>query len=125
MSQIMKAFTGIFMVMFMMTAAVGILGAFFQTLYAQNLHASIVDEMENSDYASPVIEACFRSALKSGYELEVTLYSDYEGVNKCHGIEEVPSDTSHITMAEVVLSYPIKIAFFELNMEQKIYGYAR
>lgn len=47
MSQIIKAFTGIFIVMFMMVSATGILGAFLQTLHAQNLHAAIINELED------------------------------------------------------------------------------
>ena len=43
MSQIMKAFTGMFIVMFMMVSATGVLSMFFQAMYAQNLHAVIID----------------------------------------------------------------------------------
>ena len=49
MSQIIKAFTGIFMVLFLMATSMGILGAFVQTLQVQNLHGQVIDELEHKN----------------------------------------------------------------------------
>ncbi len=124
MSQIVKAFTGIFMVMFLMMTATGILGAFLEVSNAQDLHAAIIDELENSNYARAVLEECFAVAEEASYQLEICLYSN-NGLISCTSAADIPISTTTVSMAEVVLKYPFKIAFFDLNMQQKIFGYAR
>ncbi len=125
MSQIMKAFTGVFVMMFMMITGTGILGAFFQTLHAQNLHAILIDEMENSDYARVVLEESFLVVEEAGYELELTLYTEYDGIVTCKNAGELPATTAQVSMAEVILKYPFQIGFFELDVQQELFGYAR
>ena len=61
MSQVIKTFLGVFLILFLTVTAAGVLGAFYQMLHAQNLHAKMIDELENSDYAPLVMEACFES----------------------------------------------------------------
>lgn len=125
MSQIIKAFTGIFIVMFMMVSATGILGTFLQTLHAQNLHAAIINELENSDYARTVLIEVFDTAEEGGYELRLRLYQEYEEYILCAAAEEVPEDVSSVMMAEVTLSYPVQLLFFQVSQKQDIVGYAR
>lgn len=125
MSQIMKAFTGIFVLLFMMSSATGILGVFFQTIYAQNLHAVIIDELENSDYAYSVLEDAFATVAERGFELELKLYEKNSGIVTCRSIDEVPVDLSGVNMAEVTLSYPIQLVFFNVYNTQHLIGYAR
>ena len=125
MSQVMKAFMGVFMVLFLVTTSTGILGAFYQILHAQNTHAEMVDELENSDYAKPVMEACFETAEVENYRLQLSLYSESGGILTCTSIAELPGNTEDITMIEVVLFYDIEIAFFEIAHEQQLFGYAR
>ena len=50
MSQIMKAFFGIFLIMFMTVTSSGILSGFMTVVEAQNLHAQIINELEDSDF---------------------------------------------------------------------------
>ena len=125
MSQIMKAFTGIFIVMFMMVSATGILAAFLQIMQAQNLHAVIVDELENSHYTYSVLESAFEAANDRGYELRVVLYQQYESEIICTSVEELPMELEEVVMAEVALSYPVELAFFQVAGQQQIIGYAR
>lgn len=125
MNQIIKAFTGIFIVLFMMSAATGILGVFFQSIYAQNLHAAIIDELENSDYTYSVIEGAFATTEENGFLLELILYRKDNGVVPCYSAEDIPQDLEDVYMAEVILTYPVQIAFFALDNSQQLYGYAR
>ena len=45
MSQVMKAFMGVFMVLFLMATSTGVIGAYYQVLHAQNTHAVMIDEL--------------------------------------------------------------------------------
>lgn len=125
MSQVMKAFTGVFMVLFLMTTSTGVLGAFYQILHAQNTHALMIDELENSDYAKPVMEACFKTAEEENYHLQLSLYSETEEIKTCTVATDLPEDTKQVSMVEVVMNYSVKVAFFEVDVEQQLFGYAR
>ena len=125
MSQIMKAFMGVFMVMFLMITSTGVLGAFYQILHAQNTHAVMIDELENSDYARSIMIACFEIAKAEDFDLQLSLYSGQEEIKTCTSIADLPEDTTDVSMVEVVLQYSIELAFFEVDKEQQLYGYAR
>lgn len=125
MSQIIKAFTGIFIVLFMMCSALGILGVFFQTLQAQDFHAVIVNELENSNYAEVVLENAFTASQAYGYKLEILFYQE-DGVSvTCDDVEEIPENREDIRMAQVILQYPVELGFFQVSEQQAIIGYAR
>ena len=125
MSQIMKVFTGVFLVLLLMTTSAGVLGSFAQIMRAQNTHASMIDELENSNYASSVMQACFQAAEKENYQLQLSLYLENGDVMICTHKEEIRELKSKIRMAEVVLNYTIEFAFFEIKVDQQLFGYAR
>ncbi|MBQ8624844.1 MAG: hypothetical protein IJ419_01565 [Agathobacter sp.] len=125
MSQIIKAFTGIFIVLFMMCSALGILGVFFQTLQAQDFHALIVNELENSNYAEAVVENAFITSQTYGYELEIRFYQEAGEPVACGDVETIPENLEDVCMAQVTLQYPVEIAFFQVDEQQTIIGYAR
>lgn len=125
MSQVIKAFMGVFMVMFLMVTSTGVLGAFYQVLHAQNTHAAMIDEIENSNFARPVMESCFAMAKEKGYALQLSLYSENHTVITCMNQSELPENTEDVILAEVALKYSIEVAFFEVDAEQELFGYAR
>ncbi|MBQ8040194.1 MAG: hypothetical protein IJ274_10065 [Lachnospiraceae bacterium] len=125
MSQIMKAFTGIFMVLFLTVSSMGILGAFLQVSKALNFHTGVIDELENSNYCKSVLEECFEMAELNGYELEVTLYEMQGGTLLCSKKADIPVADKEINMAKVDMKFYITIPFFSLRNEQAISGYGR
>lgn len=125
MSQIIKAFTGVFVVLFMMTTATGILGAFLQTMHAQNFHAAMIHELENSNYATNVLEECFSVAKDNAYDLEIIFYLEDGGIFICDEFEDLLQRPKAVSMARITLEYPVQIAFFEIDLKQQVYGYGR
>ncbi|MBR4026464.1 MAG: hypothetical protein IKJ01_02745 [Lachnospiraceae bacterium] len=125
MSQIMKAFMGIFMILFLMVSSVGMLGAFLQVLHAQDMHACMIDEMENSNYCKEVLEECFEIAEQSGYKLELILYQENYKAVSCTTKAELPQENVDIALAKVTLEFPFRIVFFQINDNYKISGYGR
>lgn len=125
MSQIIKAFTGIFMILFMMTTATGLLGVFLQITHAQNLHASVIQELENSNYAATVLEECFDICQNWGYELELILYKAEGGSVQCESKDDVAQISSDISSARICLVFPIEIVFWDVDMKQQLFGYGR
>lgn len=125
MSQIMKAFTGIFIVLFMTASSMGILGAFLQVSKAQEYHAAMIDELENSDYSTNVLMECLHAAKENGYKVEITLYEKNGGCVMYSESEDVPKEIQQIDMAKVDMKFMITIPFFGVKNEQKISGYGR
>lgn len=125
MSQVLKGFTGVFLVLFLMATSTGMIGAFYQMLHAQNTHASMINELENSNYARNVMETCFEVAEKQDYRLQLSLYLDTEERKICTRSTDIPETTANVTMVEVVLCYDIRIDFFDVSTEQQLSGYAR
>lgn len=125
MSQIMKAFMGVFMVLLLLTTSAGVLGAFYQILHAQNTHAVMLDELENSDFAKEIMEACFKTAEMEAYRLQMSLFSESGEIKICLSEEDLPENTDDVSMVEVILFYDIELAFFEIAEEQQLFGYAR
>lgn len=125
MSQIIKAFTALFLVLYMMVSTLGLIGVCFQVLHAQNFYSAVVDELENSDYAQSVLIECFETAEKAGYELEITLYPAHDPYVQMHNVSDVARVTGAVSMARVRLKYPVQLWFFEIDSSQELYGYAR
>ena len=60
MSQIVKAFLGVFLTIFMAVVALGVLNTYMEVMSAQDMQARIVDELENSNFNADVMSACFK-----------------------------------------------------------------
>lgn len=125
MSQIMKSFLGIFIMLFMALTSIGILSAFLQVMDAQDMHARIINELENSNFSASVIRENFEMAEEAGYQLSVTLYYENEKQTEYPEKEAVQESSSAASMAKVNLEYPFQIAFFEMNSCHVLSGFAR
>ena len=125
MSQIIKAFTGIYILLFLMSTGTGLLGAFLQTLQVQNLHGRVIDEMENSDYATPVLEEVFALAEENGAQLKLCLYMEDGEIRYCDSADLVPESPVKVRMAEVQISYPIELPLVRATRDYCLSGYAR
>ena len=125
MSQIVKTFTALMMLLFLMFTTTSMLALMTDSVSAQNLHSAMIEELENSHYAISVMEDCFRVAKDNAYQLEMVIYSRESGkVIACESTQ-IPQNTEGIYAVEVVLTYSLKSPFFYLNQEQTIAGYGR
>ena len=125
MSQIMKAFTGIFMVLVMTAVSMGLLGAFLQVSRARSFHAMVIDELENSDYHSGVLEECLQAANKNNYNMTITLYESEGGYVVCKTVSDIPGDIGSVDLARVDMNFSIVIPFLGIENIQNIHGYGR
>ncbi len=125
MSQIMKAYTGIFLILFLTFTAAGILAAFITIADAQDMHASMVNELENSSFYPAVLEESFARAEEAGYQLSITLYQEDYTVAVCTNRNSVPQDTSKVTSAKLELTFPFQVSFLGVSSEHTFCAYAR
>ena len=125
MSQVMKGFVGVFLLLLLATSAVGLLGGFIQVLRAQSFHAGVLCELEDSDYAPEVIEECLSKAKENGYTLELTLYFKTGGNLKLEKREQLPKTLSEVDMARVEMKFQIQVPILGISSQQILSGYGR
>ena len=122
MSQIMKTFLGVFLIMFMVVTSSGVLSGFMTVVEAQNLHAQVINELEDSDYDSSVAQTCFENASKAGDTLELKLYLTDNSIKTVTDASQITSDD--IEKARVELKFNYAVAFFGIEQEHVLSGYA-
>ena len=125
MSQIVKAFLGVFLTLFMAVVSLSVLTAYMEVMNAQDMQARIVDELENSDFNAGVMRECFQKCADAGYELSVTVYAEGSAVSVFHTKKEVPEALENISVAKVEMHFPLKSAFLGMNQARSFVGYAR
>ena len=96
MSQIIKAFMGVFLTLFMAVTAMGILAAYMEVMNAQDMQARIVDEIENSDFNTGVVRQCFLQSEEAGYQLKVTFFNENSTVATVSQVSQIPLSLIHI-----------------------------
>lgn len=125
MSQIIKTFLSVFLILFMTAASLGILTTYLQVLGAQDLQAQMVDEIENSSFAPGVVSRCFSDAETAGCELAVTYYYDGGGTVRCTRAAQTLSDVGSVSMARVELTFPLEFKLFGFKKQHTFTGYAK
>ena len=119
MSQIMKTFLGVFLIMFMVVTSSGVLSGFMTVVEAQNLHAQIINELEDSSVA----QTCFENASKAGDTLELKLYMTDNSIRTVTDASQITS-SDEIEKARVELKFTYAVAFFGIEQEHVLSGYA-
>lgn len=112
MGTIIKVYTAIFLVLMTVFVSVGILSVQVDVQNARDYHAAVVNEIENSNHNSSVIDACVEEAKNNGYTLTVDSYTNSSG-------------NYSFTVSKVVLKYKYTIAFLNIQSDKEIMGYAR
>jgi hypothetical protein len=125
MSQIMKAFMGVFLTLFMAVTSLGILSAYLEVMNAQDMQAKVVDEIENSDFSPLVMRECFEKCDNSGYSLVITLFCDDQVLCTMHGTGEVPDSVEGVQVAKVEMKFTFRVPFLGIEKEHTFSGYAR
>lgn len=125
MSQIIKAFTGVFFLLLFVMLGSGIISAQLESARAREYKDAVVAEIENSGFNPNVMNSCIRQAGADGYQLKITVYQEGEqAVEINHAGETTASQFRNVTMAEVVLHYEYKIAFLNYSSSRSVRGYA-
>ena len=112
MGTIIKVYTAIFLVLMTVFISVGILSVQVDVQNARDYHAAVVNEIENSNHNSSVINACIEEAEDNGYILTVDSYKNSTG-------------NYEFTVSKVVLKYKYSLSFLNISSDKEILGYAR
>ena len=110
MENVFKTYLGLFLTFIGVFVAVGIIAANISASNAVSFHADVMKEIECSNFAPNVMEACIESAKSAGYELTITPIRNQKGV---------------VIMAEVILDYDYNIPFLSVFTQHEKRGFAR
>jgi len=125
MSQIIKAFMGVFLTLFMAVTAMGILAAYMEVMNAQDMQARIVDEIENSDFNTGVVRQCFLQSEEAGYRLKVTFFNENSTVATVSQASQIPYGMDGVDMAKIEMQFPFQVAFLGINRQHTFVSYAK
>lgn len=110
MENVIKTYLGLFLTFIGVFVCVGITSACISSSNAVSFHADIIKEVEESNFAPSVMQACIESAESAGYKLEILPIQDASG---------------RTVMAEVILDYEYNIPFLGVFTEHEKRGFAR
>lgn len=113
MSTTIKTYVGIFILLLSVFAMAGVMSATIDAGNARDFHASVIAEIEDSNFAPSVIQACQAQAQSAGYELLI------DGNSIVRDADGKP------TLMEIILKYQYKIDIFGIVSTQQIRGFAR
>lgn len=113
MSTTIKTYIGIFLLLLAVFSMVGVMSACIDANNARDYHASVISEIEDSNFAPSVISACKSQASSAGYELLM----DNNSV--------VKDEDGKPVLMEVILKYQYRIDFLGVISSQQIRGFAR
>lgn len=105
MNQVFKSIMSVFFIALSITVCMGIYGVCAKYNNAKDFKNAAVDEIENSNFSSSVIAECQTKATENEYTLSVKTYSRDNG----NAGVLTGTDTTETYMAEVTLTYPVKI----------------
>lgn len=124
MSQIMKAYMGIFLLLMLTAVSEGIFAGYLQVLSAQDMHASVIKEIENSHFYHEVVKECFEQAEEKGYQLEITMYKKDGTTQRITSGETVLENAGEIMGAEVRMEFVYSNTFLQIHQPHILSGYA-
>lgn len=85
MDVIIKAFTGVFISLFVLVLGIGIISANINTGKAERFASDSAVLIGNSNFDRQIIDKCQKEAKKMGYELKVQLVSEADSERIDHG----------------------------------------
>ncbi|MEG0805654.1 MAG: hypothetical protein RR364_03385 [Lachnospiraceae bacterium] len=108
MSQIIKSYLGIFLLLLLIFTQAGVLKAGADMAQARHYYENCVAVMEASNLSETVIASMVKEGREKGYQLEVQRLWDYKN-----------------PIAKVELCYEVAIPFLKVRSEHTIAGIAR
>ena len=124
MSQVIKAFTGIFFLMLLTLLGSGIVSAQLDSAYARDYKEAVVAEIENSGFCESVMNACITQAREDGYELTMTVYQSGEKPIVVGSKVDGDIMAENVEMVEILLNYDYSIPFLNYMSRHTLRGYA-
>lgn len=124
MSVIIKSFMGIFFFVLVVFLGVGIIQYQTEVNQASNYQQDVLKELQNSDFAPTVMNACILTGTKNNYEVRIDV-SDKDGSHTTYTKNRLASHTPDVVAAYVTVLYKSRLPFLGLETTNSLRGFAR
>lgn len=111
MKGVIPLFISVICIAIMAILGTGYITASINVSNARDYHASVINQVEASNFNQEIIESLYTDAADKGYELEPIIVTEIE---------------KHKKVAEVILNYNYTVGMLNItNQKHSIRGYAR
>ena len=124
MSVIIKSFMGIFFFSLVVFLGVGIINYQADVSQASSYKQDVIEELQNSNFAPSVMNACIQNGADHNYEVSIDVSSG-DGSHSTYSESALAEDTSDVTAAYVTVNYKSRLPFLGLETSNCLRGFAK
>lgn len=124
MSVIIKSFMGVFFFSLVVFLGVGIVNYQTDVNQASSYKQDVIEELQNSNFAPSVMNACIQNGAAQNYEVSIDVSSG-DGSHSTYSESALASDTSDVTAAYVTVNYKSRLPFLGLETSNCLRGFAK
>lgn len=121
---IIKSFVGVFFFSLVIFLGVGIVNYQMDVNRAFGYKQDVIKELQNSDFAPSVMNACIQNGEKLNYEVSISVAFG-DGSCTDYGKDALAADTSDVTSAYVTVNYKSRLPFLGVETSNSLRGFAR
>lgn len=121
---IIKSFMGVFFFSLVVFVGAGILNYQSDVNRASGYKQDVIKELQNSNFAPSVLNACIQSGADQNYEVSIDV-SAGDGSHSTYTKSALASDTLDVTAAYVTVHYKSRLPFLGIETSNSLRGFAR
>lgn len=118
---------GLFFLLAEAFAGLGMITSSIDVRNVMDYQTAVVDELEQSNFSSSVVDACGKQGLKYGYTVNFVLYHDDGTTTSVTYTDDAVSagDTSDVYLAQVTTDYNYQIRIFNSIVQHELRSHAK
>lgn len=124
MPAILKSFMGIFFFALVLFTGIGILNFQADVSRAKNYQRDVLKELQDSDFAPSVLNACLKDGASRNYSVRIDVSSS-DGGRRIYTDGCPAFDTADVAAAYVTVEYKSRLPFLGVEMAGSLRGFAR
>ena len=124
MSTIIKSFMGIFFFALIVFLGAGILNYQADVNRASGYKRDVIQEIQNSNFAPSVMNACIRAGTEQNYEIRIDV-SAADGTHDTYTKNALAAKASDVVAAYVTVEYTSRLPFLGVETPNVLRGFAR
>lgn len=121
---IIKSFMGVFFFSLVVFLGVGIVNYQTDVNRASSYKQDVIEELQNSNFAPSVMNACIQNGADHDYEVCINVSSG-DGSHSAYTKNALAVDTSDVTAAYVTVNYKSRLPFLGIETSNCLRGFAR
>ncbi len=121
---IIKSFVGVFFFSLVVFLGIGIVNYQTDVNRAAGYKQDVIEELQNSNFAPNVLNACIQNGTNHNYEVCIDVSSG-DGSHNTYTQSALAADTSDVTAAYVTVNYKSRLPFLGIETSNCLRGFAK